>query len=137
MQAETMKSRKSFIEGIKPYSNFLIPFDLPALINIIKRSQTWRKGELYNMVLMKSPRKQILLTAIQGGTEISYFPSKESVTIQIIEGSIKYCTREGSGDLNEGQVIKLNERIRYTLTSREETVFLLTVLSGVMQPAES
>jgi hypothetical protein len=128
MQAETMKSRKSFIEGIKPYSNFLIPFDLPALINIIKRSQTWRKGELYNMVLMKSPRKQILLTAIQGGTEISYFPSKESVTIQIIEGSIKYCTREGSGDL---------ERIRYTLTSREETVFLLTVLSGVMQPAES
>lgn len=136
MQTETLETRASINKEIRPITTSQSKFNLPVLIDIIKRSHTWEKGELYSMVLTKSPEKQILLAALHEGTEIISFQSKESVSLQIIEGRIKYYTRKGFVILNKGQVMTVHEKIKYTLTSIEETVFLLTVSNGILQPAD-
>jgi quercetin dioxygenase-like cupin family protein len=115
-----------------------LSYDLPALIEKMKHSNSWAKGELNAMILLKSPDKQIVLTALHEGTEITSFQSNDSITFQIIEGKLKFHTRKESLTLDKGQLLTLHENIKYSLTSREETVFLLTIAnSNLSQSAEN
>ena len=82
------------------------------------------------MILLNSRDKQLLLTALHEGTEIESFQSNDSITFQIIEGKLSFHTRKESVTLDTGQLLTLREKIRYRLTSREETVFLLTIANG-------
>lgn len=111
----------------------LYMFDLPTLIEKIKRKQSWKNGELNAMILLKTPTRQIVLTAMHDGTEIQSFQSNDSVTFQIIEGQLIFDTLKESIILAKGQFITLQENIKYSLTSREDTVLLLTITSGVLQ----
>jgi len=93
----------------------------------MKHSDTWANGELNALILLKSPKKQIILTAMHEGTEIESFQSNEFITFQIIEGRLKFHIRKDTLTLNEGQLMTLDENINYRLSSQEETVFLLTI----------
>jgi len=44
-----------------------------------------------------------------------------------------FHTRKESVTLDKGQLLTLHENIKYSLTSKEETVLLLTIASGVLQ----
>ena len=112
-------------------------FDLPGLIKKMKNSHAWAKGELNAMILLKNPFKQIVLTALHEGTAINSFQSNDSITFQIIEGKLKFHTQEESVTLEKFQLLTLHENIKYSLTSKEETVFLLTIANGALQPDEN
>ncbi|MCK9399771.1 MAG: hypothetical protein M0Q51_07205 [Bacteroidales bacterium] len=130
MEKERLKSKPPLSEDNRSLNTSLRTFDLPALIDKMKNNHTWVKGELNAMILLKSPDKQIVLTALHEGTEIKSFQSNESVTFQIIEGKLKFHTRKESVTLNKGQLLTLYENIKYSLTTREETVLLLTIANG-------
>ena len=118
------------------YNPSLLMFDLPALVDKMKHKQSWANGELNAMILLKTPNKQIVLTAMHDGTEIQSFQSNDSITFQIIEGQLMFHTREESVTLDEGQLLTLHENIKYRLTTKEETVLLLTIENSVFQTAE-
>lgn len=108
--------------------NFPFPsFDLPTLIEELKQDHCWAKGELNAMILLNRPDKQIMLTVLHKGTEISSFHSGDTITFQIIEGKMKFYSRSNSIVLDKGQLLTLHENIKYRLTSNEETAFLLTI----------
>jgi hypothetical protein len=107
--------------------NSLPAFDLPVLIEKLKSSRTWAHGELNAKILLKSTGKQIVLTALHGGTEIQSYQSGESVTLQIIEGCLMFQTNKEYVRLEKGQLLTLYDKVAYCLTSAEDTVFLLTV----------
>ena len=115
----------------------LLTFDLPILIDKMKHSHAWTKGELNSMILLESPDKQILLTTLHEGTVINSFQSNDSITFQIIEGKLKFHTRKGSAILDKSQSLTLHENIKYRLTTREETVLLLTMENNALQLAEN
>ena len=104
----------------------LLTFDLPSLVEKMKHKHTRSKGELNAMILLKSPDKQIVLTALHEGTEIKSSPSNDSITFHIIEGKMKFQTKKESVNLEKGQLLTLHENIKYCLTIKEETVLLLT-----------
>ena len=137
MEKETLIAKPPLPWNNRSHSASLLTFDLPALIEMMKNSHTWTKGELNAMILLKNPDKQIVLTALHEGTEINSFQSNDSVTFQIIEGKLKLHTRKESVTLDKGQLLTLHENIRYRLISGEETVFLLTIANGTLQPAEN
>ena len=107
--------------------------NIPALIDTMKHSYTWLKGELNALILLNHPEKQIVLTALHGKTEIKSFQSDGSVTIQIIEGSLVFNTRKDSVLLNAGQLLTFNEKAKYSLVTLEESVFLLTISKGILK----
>lgn len=107
-------------------------FDLPALIDKMKHSHTWAKGELNAMVLLKNPYKQIVLTALHEGTAIDSFQANTSITFQIIEGKLRFHTHKESVTLEKDQLLTLHEKIKYSLTTKEETVLLLTIANGTL-----
>lgn len=132
MRTETYTSPPSLKEN-RPVNTSLLTFNLPILIDKMKHSNSWAKGDLDAMVLLKNKDKQIVLTAMHEGTEIYSFQSKGSVTFQIIEGKLLFHTRKESVSLDKGQLLTLYDNIRYSLTSEYETVFLLTMASNAIQ----
>ena len=68
------------------------------------------------------------------GTEILSFQSNESVTFQIIEGTLEFHIRKDTITLNKGQIMTLDEKIKYRLSTKEETVFLLTISDSIIRP---
>jgi quercetin dioxygenase-like cupin family protein len=127
MEIETLKPVLDEINNTRSSDSRLSGFDLPSLIETMKQSYTWANGELNALVLLKSPGKNVLLTAIPRGTEILSFQNKDSATFQIIEGTLRVNIKKDSVTLNKGQLLTLDENIKYRLTAEEETVFLLTV----------
>jgi quercetin dioxygenase-like cupin family protein len=110
-------------------------YDLPVLIEKMRKSRTWAQGELNAMILLKSPDKQIVLTALHEGTEISSFQSTDSITFQIIEGKLKFHSKRRTLTLDKGQLHTLRENIKYNLTAKDETVLLITIASETLRHA--
>jgi quercetin dioxygenase-like cupin family protein len=131
MQLESLKMDRPKTRNGKSSDCTLLAFDLPTLIASMKQSDTWANGELNALVLLKSPKKQIILTAMHEGTEIESYQSNDSITFQIIEGRLKFHVRKDTVTLNEGQLMTLDENINYRLSSQIETVFLLTISDAV------
>ena len=115
----------------------LLIFDFPTLIDRMKHKNNWANGDPDTIILLKTPTKQIVLTALHEGTQINSFQSNESINFQIIEGKIKFHTRKESVNLDKGQLLTLQEKIKYRLTTDEETVLLLTITSHDIQPSEN
>jgi quercetin dioxygenase-like cupin family protein len=130
MKKETLKTKPDLYKDDRSLNDSLRIFDLLILVDKMKNSHTWAEGELNAMILMKNPDKQVVLTALHEGTEINSFQSNDSITFQIIEGKLKFHTRNASVTLDKGQLLTLHENVNYRLTTREETVLLLTIANG-------
>lgn len=134
MNTQTWKSRP-LVHNINVHNNSLLPvYDYSTLIKGMKHKLAWKTGELNAKVLLRSPEKQIILTALHKDTEIKSFQSNSSITFQILEGQLKFQTRKESIILEIGQLLMLHEKVKYSLTSIEETVFLLTIANEDIYP---
>jgi quercetin dioxygenase-like cupin family protein len=132
MEIETLRTKHPFRKENRSLNTSLLLFDLPTLIENMKHSHTWAKGELNSMILLKSPEKQIVLTIVPDRTEIKSFQSNGSINFQIIEGKLKFHTRKESVTLDKGQSLTLQGNIKYSLTTMMNTVFLLTIVRGTL-----
>ena len=133
-----ISNTKLLVNRNNPFpSQSLLIFDFPTLIDKMKHKNTWVNGDLDTIILVKTPTKQIVFTALHEGTEIKSFQSNESINFQIIEGKIKFHTRKESVNLDKGQLLTLQEKIKYRLTTNEETVLLLTITSSATQLSEN
>jgi len=132
MVNHSSKFKTSLWEEKIPIQDSYRTFDLPTLIKNMRHSKTWADGELNAMILLKSRDKQIVLTALHEGTEINSFQANDSITFQIIEGQLMFHTRKETVTIDKGQLLTINENIKYSLSTLEETIFLLTIASESM-----
>jgi quercetin dioxygenase-like cupin family protein len=137
MQIEALNTSIPVTKDYRSSDCTLLGFNLPSLIATMKKSFTWANGDLNALILLKSPHKQVILTAMHEGTEIKSFQSNDSITFQIIEGKLKFHIRKDTVTLNEGQLMTLNEKIKYSLTTQEETVFLLTISDSIARTSHN
>jgi hypothetical protein len=87
------------------------------------------------MILLKRSGKEIVLAAFHEGTDIVSFQANDGITFQIIEGSLKFNTRKASATIARGQMLTLNGKIKYRLTTSEETVLLLSITKNTLMRA--
>ena len=137
MWKEMSTDKFLFYKADNSLNTSLYLYDFPTLIGKMKQKHSWIKGDLDTMILLKTPTKQIVLTALHEGTEVKSFQSNESITFQIIEGKLKFHTRKGSLNLDKDQLLTVCENIKYSLTTNEETVLLLTITSSAVQLSEN
>lgn len=137
MKKETLKTRPSLRRNNRPLNASALTFDLPTLIEKMKHSHTWAQGEPKSMILLKSPKKQIVLMALHDETEINSSQSNNSITFQIIEGRLKLHTRKESVTLDQGQLLTLHENIKYRLTTMKQSVLLLTIANSTLKPEKN
>jgi quercetin dioxygenase-like cupin family protein len=105
-------------------------FDIPAIIEDLRHGQDWISGEISTKLLLNSPSIKVLLTLLHEGTEVISYQTNESITFQVLEGSLIIHLRNESLVLHEGELLTLDENIKYSFDTIEETAFLLTLVSG-------
>jgi hypothetical protein len=72
MEEEIMKISPSPPMEKRMLNSSLLAYNLPILIEKMKLSNIWLKGELDSIILLESPDKQVLLTTMHEGTEINF-----------------------------------------------------------------
>jgi hypothetical protein len=132
MELEMLQTKPHLIKKNMVGKTLLNTFDLPFLVEKLKRSHSLVNRELNAMILLRSPKKQIVLTALHEGTEIVSFQSNDSITFQIIEGKLMFRIPKKTVILDKGQLLTLQEKIEYSLIASQETVSLLTIANGIL-----
>jgi hypothetical protein len=133
METKTYRNEKYQLKNGRIITTSLRTFDFNLLIDHLKRSHSWSRGDLCSMVLIKRSDKQIILTLLPKETDVKFFRNIDSTSFQVIEGRLKFHTITGSIILNAGQFHTFQDNTAYHLTSLEESVFLLTIVSGVVR----
>ena len=126
------KEKSMFITESKMYKDrrSLNSTDLSLMITNMKSDPTWDEGELKSAILLRSPSKKIILTVLHKGTEISSFQSDDSLTFQVIEGNLKLNYGKNSFNLRKGEVLMMNEKLKYKIFSVEDSAFLMILSTG-------
>ncbi len=130
METETLNRQTSFIRNKRVDKSSSFPHDFPGIIKKMKDTPDWKEGNLVSAILLKSPYKQIVLTLMHDNTEVIFSQLDNSVTFQIMEGKIEFHTNKMTFILNNGHLLTFHDNIKFSLTSLEKSVFLLTLLTA-------
>ncbi|HLN56122.1 MAG TPA: hypothetical protein VK207_09020 [Bacteroidales bacterium] len=127
----TRTGKENFRENkLFNYENdFSSAYDIPSIIEDLKQEQSWLEGELSSVILLNSPSVKVLLTILHGGTEVISYQANDSITFQIIEGSLILHIKEESVVLEKGELMTLTDNVKYSFDAVEETAFLMTLVS--------
>lgn len=128
METEVLNVKQGLSIDSKSIDTSLFNLRMPALIENIKKSKGWKLGELYSLILLRSPGKEIVFTALPEGTEIITFQSDHSISLHVVEGKLRYKSRKETVIISEEQALTINEKINFSVTSLAETIFILTII---------
>lgn len=135
MDTETTISESPVRGEPMPDASASLRQDLPGLIRNMKLSNAWAKGDLNAMILVKDTQRNVVLVALHEGTEIVSYQSNDSITFRIIEGRMEFSTVKTSAAIGMGQVLTLNDKVKYRLTASEETVLLMSIAKNSARSA--
>lgn len=110
-------------------NDYYSAFDIPGIIDGLKQEKSWIEGELSSVILLNSNAVKVLLTILHGGTEVISYQANDSITFQIIDGSLILHIKDESVVLGQGELLTLTDKVRYSFDAVEETAFLMTLVS--------
>ncbi|SIR45685.1 cupin domain-containing protein [Pontibacter lucknowensis] len=124
---ETENSQQSGNSLPRDSVGALITTDLVALALELKGEENWQKSGRGSRTIYKSEAMRILLNVMQAGAEIKPHQAPGPISVQVVEGSIRFNTETETVVLTKGQLLTLQEHVRHSVEALEEAAFLLTV----------
>ena len=76
---------------------------------------------------------RIVLIALHEGAEMTKHKADGIISVQVLEGQLKFTTDLQSVNLSKGQMLALHERIPHSVLAIKETVFLLTLTTTLAE----
>ncbi len=111
----------------------LVTINIPAFIEQLKQEKAWKESDRNTITVFKTNGMRIVLIALHKGAEMATHTANGIISVQVLEGQIKFTTGAQTEELNKGQMLTLHENIPHSVLAMEETVFLLT-LSTKLEP---
>lgn len=105
----------------------LVSVDIPAFIEQLKQETSWKESDRNTITVFKTNGMRIVLIALHEGAEMVTHTADGIISVQVLEGQIKFTTDIKSVELSQGQMLALHERIPHSVLAIKETVFLLTL----------
>lgn len=105
----------------------LVSIDIPAFTEQLKQETSWRESDRNTITVFKTNGMRIVLIALHEGAEMVTHTADGIISVQVLEGKIKFTTDIKSVELSQGQMLALHERIPHSVLAIKETVFLLTL----------
>jgi NADH-quinone oxidoreductase subunit F len=105
----------------------LVTFDLKKTLAEIKAQEAWKKGERSAKTLIKDHRQRITLVVMRNGTKVPSHQANGAISVQMIEGKMRFTTPLQTVILGKGQVLTLQSKIQHSMEALKESAFLLTL----------
>ena len=101
--------------------------DFPSFIEQLKQESTWKESDRNTITVFKTNGLRIVLIALHEGAEMAKHKAEGIISVQVLEGQLKFTTDIKSVELSKGQMLALHERIPHSVLALKEAVFLLTL----------
>ena len=105
----------------------LVSIDIPSFIEQLKQESTWKESDRNTITVFKTNGLRIILIALHEGAEMAKHKAEGIISVQVLEGQLKFTTDIKSVELSKGQMLALHERIPHSVLALKEAVFLLTL----------
>ena len=114
-------------EGDRAMDATLVTIDLPLFIKRIKQESTWKDSDRNAITVFKTNGMRLVLIALHAGAEMKTHIADGIISVQVIDGRMKFNADNRSVELNTGQMLALHKGVPHSVLAIEETIFLLTL----------
>lgn len=105
----------------------MVTIDLLSFMEQIRNEPSWKDSDRNAITVYKTNGLRIVLIALHAGAEMTKHTANGIISVQVIEGQMKFTTDVQSVELNKGQMLALHEHIPHSVLAIKETIFLLTL----------
>ena len=114
-------------EGDRVLDAPLVSMDLNLLIEQVRSEPTWKSSDRNSITIYKCENLRIILIALHEKAELKTHTANGIISVQIIEGHIKFTTEQQVVELEKGQMLALKKQIPHSVVALKESFLLLTV----------
>jgi quercetin dioxygenase-like cupin family protein len=104
----------------------MVTIDLEKLVSQIKEEEAWKEKDRNAITVYNTNGMSLVIMALHKGAELKRHQAQGIITVQVLEGKMKFVTDEMTVERSKGQMLTLHEKIPHSVLALEETVFLLT-----------
>ncbi len=133
MKKKINKETSQRPEGDRLLDASIVTIDLLLFMKQIKHETSWKDSDRNSITVFKTEGMRIVLIGLHKGAEMIKHKAEGIISVQILEGQIKFNTDLQSVELGQGQMLTLHERIPHSVLAIEETIFLLTLATSVVK----
>jgi len=114
-------------EGKRVLDGPLVEMDLAKLMAQIKAEPTWAGSDHNAITIFKSATMRIVLLGLHENAELKPHLANGVISVQVLEGKIKFSTDQQTALIEKGQMLALHENITHSVQALTESFFLLTL----------
>ena len=101
----------------------LVSIDIPSFIEQLKQESTWKESDRNTITVFKTNGLRIVLIALHEGAEMAKHKAEGIISVQVLEGQLKFTTDIKSVELSKGQMLALHERIPHSVLALKKLYF--------------
>ncbi|MDN3655333.1 cupin domain-containing protein [Ferruginibacter paludis] len=105
----------------------LVSINIAAFTDQLKQEQPWKESDRNSITVFKTDGMRIVLIGLHAGAEMAKHTAGGYISVQVLEGQIKFTTDDKSLELSKGQMLALHPGIPHSVLAVQETIFLLTL----------
>jgi quercetin dioxygenase-like cupin family protein len=120
-------------QGNRPLDAPLVEMDLNSFRRQIKEEEAWQKSDRNAITIFKTDSMRLVLIGLQQGAEMKTHTAPGIISVQVLEGKLRFTTEPQTAELGEGQMLALHAGIPHSVLALEEAIFLLTL--AIPKPA--
>lgn len=105
----------------------LVVLNLNTAQEQIKSESAWLNSDRNAVTLFKNEGLRIVLIALHTEAELKPHRAPGIITVQVLEGNIRFKTDKLETDLGKGEMLTLHAGILHSVVAIKEAVFLLTI----------
>jgi len=114
-------------EGDRLLDAPLVTMDLNHLIEQVRREPSWKDSDRNSITIYKSESMRIVLIGLHENAELKTHTAKGIITVQVLEGHIKFTTEQDVVELKKEQMLALKKQMPHSVLALKETFLLLTM----------
>jgi quercetin dioxygenase-like cupin family protein len=111
----------------RPLAGPILTFDIAEQIAELRAEESYERSGRAGRTLAKSGRLRITLVAMQRDNVISTHRADSPITLQVLEGGIRFRANGGDHRMKAGQLLFFGPGDANDIRAMEETVLLLTI----------
>ena len=123
-------------EGARPIDAPIVLINLDEFQDQIKSEPSWKDSDRNAITMFKSSTVRMVLVALHEGAILQPHTARGVISVQVLEGLIKFSTDKETVELEKGQLLVLHESISHKVEAKKESTFLLTISMNEHTPAE-
>jgi len=117
-------------EGDRILNASLVEMDLNKLIAQVREEQSWNENDRNSITILKSETMRIVLIGLHEGAELKTHTANGMISVQVLEGNIRFTTEPQTVELVKGQMLALHPKVPHSVLALQESFFLLTMATA-------